>query len=84
MEAQAPYSISATPLLADLRELVTLVAAWLEELWFLVLGCGAVAGAQYADVAAPWCSPAVAVFLLELRAEAERPANCERLLEDWQ
>lgn len=76
MEAQAPYSISAPAPLADLRDLVAPVAAWLAGLRFRILGCGPVAGTPHADVVATWRSPAGAVFLLELRAEAGRAGCC--------
>lgn len=76
MEAQAPYSISATPPVADLRELVAPVAAWLASRGFRILGCGPVAGTPQADVMATWRSPAGAIFLLELRAEADRAGCC--------
>jgi hypothetical protein len=74
MEEQALYQVS--PLTADRRELVAPVAAWLAGLGFRILGCGPVAGTQQADVVATWRSPAGAIFLLELQAEAEHAWCC--------
>lgn len=74
MEEQALYQVS--PPITDRRELVAPVAAWLAGLGFRILGCGPVAGTQQADVLATWRSPAGAIFLLELRAEAERAWCC--------
>jgi hypothetical protein len=75
MEAQAPYSISAIPPLADLRDLVAPVAAWLAEQGFQVV-CGPVAGSPFADVTGVWRAPKGETFVLHLFAQ-EKWAMCE-------
>lgn len=74
MEEQALYQVS--PPITARRELVAPVAAWLAGLGFRILGCGPVAGTQQADVIATWRSPAGAIFLLELQAEATHAWCC--------
>ena len=69
MEAQAPYSISATPPLADLREMVAPVAAWLAAQGFQVV-CGPVAGSPFADVTGVWRAPRGETFVFHLFAQA--------------
>jgi len=69
MEAQAPYSLSATPPLADLRDLVAPVAAWLAEQGFQVV-CGPVAGSPFADVTGVWRAPRGESFVVNLFAQA--------------
>lgn len=76
MEAQAPYSISATPPVADLRDLVAPVAAWLAEQGFQHIECGPVAGIEESEVMAGWESPTGALFHLMLVARPSA-ARCE-------
>lgn len=91
MEAQAPYSISATPPLADLRELVAPVAAWLAALGFQYVECGPVPNVEESEIMAGWESPAGTLFHLMLVAQPGA-ARCrffelvgagERVLCDW-
>jgi hypothetical protein len=76
MEAQAPYSLSATPPVADLRELVAPVAAWLAALGFQHIECGPVPGVEESEIMAGWESPSGALFHLMLVARPTM-ARCE-------
>ena len=91
MEAQAPYSISATPPLADLRELVAPIAAWLAALGFQYVECGPVPNVEESEIMAGWQSPAGTLFHLMLVAQPgaarcrffELVGDSERVLCDW-
>jgi hypothetical protein len=91
MEAQAPYSLSATPPVADLRELVAPVAAWLAALGFQHIECGPVGGVEESEIMAGWESPTGTLFHLMLVAQPgvarcrffEQVGNHSRVLCDW-
>lgn len=91
MEAQAPYSLSATFPLADLRQLVAPVAAWLAALGFQYVEFGPVPNAEESEIMASWESPAGTLFHLMLVAQPgaarcrffELVGASEQVLCDW-